>query len=364
MKPLYLVGTQRDVGKTTMSLGLLKAFSDRGIRVAYAKPLDQRIKGSKGHIIHDDARVVANFLGLADTEAAGMAIPLPSGRVEKEVLNLHTDKLAAKVMEQYSALEKGHDVVIIEAMGHVAMGSCLGLSAAHVAHHLGAKTLLVSGGGIGKALDEISLCATFIDANDADLIGVVVNKVWPAKYDRVKLAVTQGLSNMNIRTFGIMPYEPYLSAPTVEQVYHLVGGEIIAGQDKLSGRVMNTIVAAMEAGNMVPYLEDDSLVIMPGDRSDNILATLSSHLLADHDGARISGIILTGGLNPSDTVMKMLRSANIPVILIEGDTYFAANKLKQAVFKITPEDHERAQWAVNLVAKHVDIDAILDQLKS
>ena len=36
----------------------------------------------------------------------------------------------AKVVANYEQLAAGRDVVVIEAMGHVAMGSCLGLSAA------------------------------------------------------------------------------------------------------------------------------------------------------------------------------------------------------------------------------------------
>ena len=55
MRPLYIVGTQRDVGKTTLSIGLISEFRRRGLKVAYAKPLGQRTTNVEGQIIHVDA---------------------------------------------------------------------------------------------------------------------------------------------------------------------------------------------------------------------------------------------------------------------------------------------------------------------
>ena len=363
MKPLYIVGTQRDVGKTTLSLGLLHAFQQRGLRVAYAKPLGQRLTGTKGHIVHDDARVMASFLGLDGTQSADMAIPLPPGRVEQEIKALDTGALAETVRKQFEPLARDHEAVILEAMGHVAMGSCLGLSAGDVARHCGARALLISGGGIGRAIDEISLCATFLQARGADLMGVVVNKVWPEKYDKIHKATTGALEHLGIHSFGTVPYEPYLSAPSMKQVYHLLGGQVLASEDGLDNRVLHTIVAAMEASHVVPYIRPGTLVITPGDRSDSILAAVSAHLLADGEGANVAGIVLTGGFEPAEAILKLVRGSKIPLLVIEGDTYGAASKLRETVFKITPGDRERGDWAVKLIADYVQVDDLIEQLQ-
>jgi len=362
VKPIYIVGTQRDVGKTTLSLGLANAFHKRGLSVGYIKPLGQRIKTSEGHVIHDDAQLVYSCLGQSDVTQEDMAIPLPSGRVEEEVKNLRSNKLLEKVMDSYSSLAREHDVVIAEAMGHVAMGSCLGLSAADVARSMGARALLVSGGGIGRTIDEIFLCSTFINARGADFMGVVINQVWREKYDRVKVAVTRGLTNLGITSYGTVPYEKDLASPTMQQVHGVIGGEIIAGKRNMGNRVNNAIVAAMEAEHMVRHLKESTLVIGPGDRSDNILACLSAQMLGDIAESTLAGLILTGGFRPKGTAMRMIEDAQVPVIVSREDTYTVTSKYRNTVFKIRPGDQKRINAALTIVSEYVDVDGIIKAL--
>ncbi len=330
--------------------------------MAYTKPLGQRAKKSGGRFIHDDAKVVAQILGQRSEDQIEMAVPLPSGRVEKEVFDLHTDELIAGVRQGCRTLQGRHDIVIVESMGHVAAGSCLGLSAADVARSIEAKVLLISGGGIGSAIDDISLCGRFITAGGADLMGVIVNKVWPEKYTRVKAATTRGLKNLGIRSFGTVPYEEILASPTVGQVAEQLDSEILCGAAGLDNRVGKILIAAMEPDHMVPYLEDRALVITPGDRSGNVLAILATHMLSRGAESPVSGVILTGGFRPAQWVVDLLAGSRLPVILCSDDTYTVAAELHRKVFKITPDDKERIESAPTLVSQHVDTDGILESL--
>ena len=363
MKPLYIVGTQRDVGKTTLSIGLVHALRKRGLRVAYTKPLGQRLSNVKGQTLHDDAMVLASLLDNGDTRQTEMAVPLPRGRVEKEVHDLHSKELMDKVKGACSALADDHDALIVEGMGHVAMGSCLGLSAADIARGIGARAMLVAGGGIGRTIDDISLCGTFLTARGADLMGAIVNKVWPSKFIRIREATSTGLMNFGIKSYGTVPYEEQLACPTMRQVSEVVGGEIISGADQLDNRVENAIVAAMEASHMVSYLKRSTLVISPGDRSDNILACLSAHVLGDVAKPAISGLILTGGFRPDGTVMRLISDSRLPVLLVDDDTYGAASKFHSTVFKITPGDRTKMEAAICLIAEYVDIDGLIRALE-
>ncbi|MFW6133065.1 MAG: phosphotransacetylase family protein [Planctomycetota bacterium] len=360
MRPLFIVGTQRDIGKTTTSIGLLHAFRNRGLSVGYIKPLGQRVKGSAGHVLHDDAMLVASVLGREFNQELDTAIPLPSGRVEKELADLDSDKLRRRVREFYDRLAAQYDVVVVESMGHVAAGSCLGLSSAEVATTLSARTLLISGGGIGRALDEIALCSTFLTARGADLVGVVINKVWPKKYDRVKRATARGLEYFGLDCLGVVPFEEMLASPTVHQVYGHVGGKLIAGEEHLENRVRHTIVAAMETERMVRYIRRGTLVITPGDRSDNIHAALSAHMLGEQGADTVSGLVLTGGIAPGGAVQRLIEDARLPVVLCDEDTYSVASTLRGTVFKITPEDHDRIAQATRVIGESVDVDRLIE----
>ncbi len=362
MRPLYIAGTQRDVGKTMLSIGLLNSFKQRGLRVGYTKPLGQRVKGDRENPLHEDAMLVSKFLNLADHNQIGMVVPLPRGRVEKEILDESTKVLAENVCEACKTLAKENDIVIIESMGHVAMGSCLGLSSAEVARTAGARILLVSGGGIGQAIDSIALCSDFLAHRGADLMGVVINKVWPEKYSRIKKATTKGLENLHLRTYGTIPYEKQLSCPNMQQVFDLLGGELIGGQENLGNRVQHAIVAAMEASHMVCYVKEATLVITPGDRGDNIMAALSTHLLGDPEKPPMAGLVLTGGFRPEDAVIKLIHDSHLPTILVKEDTYTAASKYHKTVFKMTPEDDSKVEEVFSMVDEYVDTDRILRDL--
>ena len=103
-------------------------------------------------------------------------------------------------------------------------------------------------------------------------------------------------------------------------------------------------------------------MITPGDRVDNVLAALGANQLGDICSPTLSGLLLTGGFRPDGVCMKLIKDSNLPVILVKGDTYAAASRFRQKVFKIEPSDHEKIASAVELVAKYVDVDAILKGL--
>ncbi|MFB3892358.1 MAG: phosphotransacetylase family protein [Phycisphaerae bacterium] len=364
MKPLYVTGTQRHAGKTTFCVGLVHALRGRGMSIGYAKPLGQRVGVVAGEVIHDDALVVSQAMaGEGGTaQASTMAVPLTRGRVEKEIYDLNTPQLAGKVSAIVDKLREANDLVIIEGMGHVAAGSCLRMSAADVARIIDAPCLIVSGGGIGRAIDDISMCATFITAHGARLLGAVVNKVWPEKYARIKEATTKGLEILGIHSFGTVPYEEVLATPTFGQVVEEFNGEVLCGHAALGNRVGKAVVAAMEADHMVSYLKDRAMVITPGDRSDNILAILSLHMLSTDDRP-VAGIVLTGGFRPSANVINLMSHSGLPVMLCREDTYTLATRMGELVFKIKPNDKDRLETAMCLVSEYVDVNGILEGLK-
>ena len=361
MKPLYIVGTQRDVGKTTLSIGLVHALRQRRLRVAYTKPVGQRTTTVAGQTIHDDERVISSLLGPSE-HSHEMVVPILAGTVERGIFDFHPDELLQNVRVAFDELKKNHDIVIVEAMGHVAMGSVLGMSAADVAREIDARALLVSGGGIGRAIDDISLCGTFIQSRGADLMGVVVNKVYPEKYDRVKDATTQALENLHMISLGTVPYEEKLVSPTMRQVHEKIAGEIISGQENMELRVHHTIVAAMLAQHMTHYIVPGTLVVTPGDRRDNIVAALRAPT-GFTGGPSVSGLILTGGFEVEADLRRIIEQSGLPVIAVKEDTYAIASKLRETIFKITPDDSQRIQCAMQLVARYVDVDQLVKLLE-
>jgi BioD-like phosphotransacetylase family protein len=236
------------------------------------------------------------------------------------------------------------------------------MSAVEVSKLAGAKCLLVSGGGIGRAIDSIALCETFIRARGGELLGVVLNKVWPEKLEKVRQATPHGLANLGIRSLGVVPFDATLAHPTIQQVARQLKGEVISGTQELTNRTGKMVVAAMESDHMVPYLKDRALVITPGDRNDNIMAIASAYVMDRKPNPSVAGIVLTGGFRPRPEVMGVLADTGLPAILCKEDTYTIAATLRDTVFKLTPDDTERIDAAWSLVNTHVAVDEILELL--
>ncbi len=69
------------------------------------------------------------------------------------------------------------DFVLCEGSGHAGVGSVFDLSNAQVAKILGAKVIIVTQGGIGKPIDEVSLNQALFEKEGVEIIGVILNKV-------------------------------------------------------------------------------------------------------------------------------------------------------------------------------------------
>jgi phosphate acetyltransferase len=135
--------------------------------------------------------------------------------------------------------------------------------------------------------------------------------------------------------------------------------ELFCGGDRLNNRVQHIIVGAMEPQNMIGYLKPDSLVVVPGDRVDNIVISVNVHLLAGNGGtAGVAGLLLTGGLKPDQSIMDILSEVDVPVLMSDTDTATAAYEVRRFVAKITPGDAGKITLAEELIREHVDLDAV------
>ena len=70
---------------------------------------------------------------------------------------------------------------------------------------------------------------------------------------------------------------------------------------------------------------------------------------------------MTGGVIPNEKIMKLLQSADIPVLLSADHTYKVASEIHDLAIKIQPQDREKTRIVENLVKNYVDIGRILEK---
>jgi len=362
IKNVFLSAIHQNAGKTTIALGLYKVFQERKLRAAFMKPIGQKIVSVNEQHVDKDSYLIGAVYRCAKRFKEMSPVTIERGFTERYIFNPKKEILKADIEQAFKRLTKGKNAIIVEGTGHAGVGSVIDFSNADVAKLLGSKAIIISGGGIGRSIDEIMLNKALFDLKGVEVLGVIANKVLPAKYEKIRTTLERGLRNKGIRLLGVIPYDPILSSPTVKQVMRDLNLELVCGKDKLATHVENTIVAAMEPQNMMTYLKDGTLVITSGDRIDNILVSISAHLISKGKKFKIAGIILTGGMMPDIKIVDLLKKSKIPVLLSRDDTYTVAGKIESLICKIEKTDRDKILEATRVVKEHVDTDAIIEQL--
>src|SRR5262249_33886169 len=129
---------------------------------------------------------------------------------------------------------------------------------------------------------------------------------------------------------------------------------------RIHNLVDDVVVGAMGVNNAIPYFRPGILLITPGDREDILLAVAAS---AGSEGRPpLAGIVLTGNLRPSDSVLKVIRRLPFPVLLAKEDSYEVASRVHDLPVKTRPDDTTKISLIRDLIAQHVDVNKILKAL--
>ena len=367
MTRLFVSATRQHDGKTTTSLGLYCAFKQLGfrLRVHFIKPVGQRYLEKNGLQVDEDAMLFKHVFQDDSDISAMSPVAVPRGFTREYIFNRNPDELYRKIDDAIAKIEHNADITIIEGTGHAGVGSVFDASNADVAKHLNAKAIIISGGGIGRCIDEICLNRALFEQAGVPVLGAIINKVLPAKYEKIESAVRQGLENKGIDCLGVIPHDPTLTYPTVQQLIDELELTVLMGEKYTAARATSTIVAAMEPQNTLQFIKNGTLVITPGDRVDNILVSIATHLVEKIGEKKhhVAGILLSGGLIPHTTIMELMRQSHVPVMATAEDTYSISKKVQKLVVKIGINDSDKIETACSLVAKHVTCEKLLSLLE-
>ena len=361
---IYVAATRQNDGKTIASIGLIAAMLRRTGKVGYIKPVGQHYVEVDGHKIDEDAILVKETYHVGCDLQDMSPVAIPRGFTEDYINNPHRDDLIAQIRKAYNRVSKGKDFTLIEGTGHAGVGSVFDMSNADVAKLLGAKVVIVCAGGIGRPIDEVMLNKALFDQAGVEILGVIVNKIEPEKYDKIEPIVRKGLARKGLDTLGVMPYNPVLSNPTFEQLLEETGGQLLSGEKGLKNPVSRIAIGAMSPHEALTYFGKGTLLITPGTREDLILAAMSSCLVGMGRESCVSGIVLTGGVQPHKKILHLISRTHIPVVSVDDDTFTAATRINSLIVKIRPGDKSKIYATERLVSRYVDVDRLLDKISA
>ena len=357
---VFIAATRQNDGKTTTSLGLLAALRARYPRVGYIKPVGQRFVEVDQHKIDEDTVLMDSVYDLnCPLEEMSPIAVLPD--FTRDYIQRGDDKkLVRRTQSAFDRVAWEKDFVLCEGSGHAGVGSVFDFSNARVAKILGAKAIIVSRGGIGGPIDEVALNQALFEKEGVEIIGVILNKVLPAKMDDIREFTGKGFKRRGLELLGVIPYEPMLDRPSMDLIRKSLKAHVLNDSGRIHNLVDNVVVGAMGAQHVAKFFRKGSLVITPGDREDVILAVGTSLVGQTVDG--LAGLVLTGGLSPSESVLRSIEKMPFPVMLTDEESYQASSIVHDLTVKTSPNDRQKIDIIRDLVAKNVDLDRILEKI--
>ena len=361
-KRIFVAATRQNVGKTTVSLGLIATLTRRFGKIGFIKPVGQRYLIEGGHKVDEDSVLMERIFNFKFPLWDMSPVAIEKGYTERFLDGRTTSSSSDEIRKAFDRIALDKDLVIIEGTGHAGVGSVFDLSNATVAKTLNSKVILVSQGGIGKPIDEIALNKSLFDAKGVKLAGVIVNKVLPNKYEKVNKYVRKGLDRLGIPVFGVVPYVEVLDIPTLQDLREDLDMHVLCGEEFLGRQIRKILVGDMDAREAYQYIEDGCMVITPGNRKDLLNLLIKLHTGRSRSPKRIGGLVLSGGLAPKRRLYNALKRTDIPTLMSRLNTYDVASRVHDLTVKIKSRDKNKVKLAIDMIEKYVDMGQVIKSI--
>lgn len=358
-KGIYIATSEPNSGKSIVALGLMRMLLAKTAKVGYFRPIiDDNTEGKKDNHINT---ILSHFnLEIQHDEAYALTrsefINKRNANKDGEILDI--------IIEKYKALEDRNDFMLVEGTDFSGEGTAIELDAnILIAQNLGLPTIIVSS-GIGKSLDEfingLNLAYDSFDEKGVKVSAVIANKVQKENIDRIINGVEKKLPKNVV--VNAIPLIPNLKNPTLREIVKSVDAKVLFGEESLNNQSSSFTVGAMQLRNYLTHLEEDCLVITPGDRADIILGALQANISSKYP--KISGIVLSGGLIPEEPIIRLIEGLQsiIPILSVEKNTFEVANKIGDMRSHMYADNEAKILLSLNTFDEYCDVDRLSDKL--
>lgn len=362
-KAFFVAATGQHVGKTTTCLGLVSGLKKRYKNVGFLKPIGQEHVETEGGVhVDKDVVLFKNHFDLRDDYATMSPVLFPRG-FTRDYLDgkVSDDALGPKIHSAYQKIVTNNDALVVEGTGHVGVGSIVNFSNARVATELGLPLILIASGGLGSCYDALAVNKALCDAYGVKVAGIILNRVHDDKREMVLSYMEKALQSWNIPILGCIPFDPFLSNPSMQDYESLFKATLLSGEDHHMRHFRHMRLVATSLKNYRELILPKQLIITPANREDIILATLTKHWdvkIANPNDDLAVGMILTGDAPPRQTIVEALKKANIPMLYAPVSSYKAMEMITSYTVKIRIEDKEKINEAIEIVESHIDFDKL------
>ena len=365
---IMLIPVGTSVGLTTVSMGLVRAIEEQGIKLNFFKPVAQPRKGDNGE--ERSTAIIAHHASVSPIT------PFELEYVERMISNDSTDELLEEIIERFEESSVQEAVTVIEGLvttRHHPYAERLNLE---ISRALDADIVFVAVPGNESTTDINHRLEIVVDTygghKSQKVVGCIFNKV-NASFDehgRLRADIgaieapehdeerTQALRDLPIfkkglSLLGTIDWSADLVSPRATDVAKHLNASLLNEGELAERRLSSVTFCAREIHNMTHTLKPGALLVMSGDRGDVFV----SCCLAALNGTKLGALLLTGGYQPDENIMALCSQAmetGLPVMLVNSNTWQTAQALHAFNQEVPVDDSKRIEKVMVHTAESLD----------
>lgn len=353
--PKYLLvgSTEAYSGKSTTVLGLSHQLIQKGLDIAYGKPLGTCLSESLGSLVEQDVEFIGSSLNLSANRKAPTLLALDDLAIQKRLLGEDKSNYKQSFIEQYSQLPAG-DLVLLEGAGNLDEGCLFDMSLLSIAEAVDAKILLVCR---YSSLLIVELLKSAKERIGNRLIGVVINDIPLSQFEVVNTTVRPYLESISIPVLGILPKNDLLRSVSVQELVNQLNAQVLCGRNSRLDLIMveSLAIGAMNVNSAVKYFRrrHNMAVVTGGDRVEIQQAALETATQC---------LILTGQLPPPAFILNRAEELDIPILSVDFDTLTTVEIIDKTFGQVRVHEPIKVDCIRHLMAQHFDADRLLSSL--
>lgn len=350
-KYLLIGSTETYSGKSAMILGLSHQLQQKGLNIAYGKPLGTCLSASAGTVVEEDVQFITLSLNLSPNYVAPTLLALNEVSVQKRLCGEDKTDYQQSLIQQYLQIPRG-DLVLLEGPGDLAEGNLFDLSLLQMAEVLDGAVLLVA--RYNSLLSVESLLSAKQRLGDR-LIGVVINDVPATQLEAVDTILRPFLEQRGIAVLAALPKSDLLRSVSVGELVKQLKADVLCRNDRLDLMVESLAIGAMNVNSAVKYFRKrrNMAVVTGGDRVEIQQAALETSTQC---------LILTGQLPPPPFILSRAEELEIPILSVDLDTLTTVEIVHRTFGQVRVHEPIKVHYIRQLMGEHFDIDRLLSKL--
>lgn len=357
-KGIYVASAEPESHKSIVVLGMMEFLTSQGQKVGFFIPvLHGDLNNSPIKLIAERYKIDAPLDALYGVDHQ-MARDL--------IAENDHDELQKRIMEKYQALEKRFDIILCAGTDFRGVSTPLEFDFnLAVAKNLGCMLMPVIKGynrKISEIHEALSLIVNGFAKRNSKLLAIVVNQV-SERFDKGQIRYLKSAVPKDVPVYAIVN-SPILSKPSIRDIADALGATFLNGTESCTPREVTEFkVASMVLSGMLNHLNEGTLVITAGDRSDVLLGCLMADSTSTYP--QLSGILLTGGIIPPPSIQKLIEGVpnlSFPILSVKEDTFETTIKVSKVEGTLAYNNFRKIETALRLFEEGVDINELKNRI--